>query len=119
MVIFKEEIIMMANNEKIKMFETKKQFIDGLSDVFNTNSNCSSVTGITYEVFTKEFNGKPIFYEWVIVHFDGGGFSARNVNGNSHTANFREIAKLIDGGYYIENSDYLDFPNIGFTKVDL
>ena len=109
----------MNYDEKIEMFKTKKQLVDSESEAFKTNPSCSSLTEIIYEVFTKEFNGNPIFYEWIIVHFNGGAISARNVNGNSHTANFREIAKLIDGGYYTENNDYLDFPNIGFTKVDL
>ena len=109
----------MNYNEKIEMFKTKKLFIEGLSDVFKNNPNCSTVTGITYEVFTKEFKGNPIFYEWIIVHFRGGGYSPRNVNGNSHTANFREVAKLLDGGYYDEKEYYLDFPNMGFVKVDL
>ena len=89
--------------EKIKMFEGKKAFVTGISKAFEAHK--TGIEFIEYEVYQKVVDDCTYFKEYVVVTFNGGGKSVRNVGGNSHTANFREIGKLIDGGYYDEVRD--------------
>jgi hypothetical protein len=52
-------------------------------------------------------DGESVYYtEFVVVTFTSGTISVRNISGNSNNANFREIGKLIDGGYYDEVEYY-------------
>ena len=115
---------MMTVEEKIKMYKEKKAFVDAINTAFQVEPRKHSVQSIAYEVFSKEVNNEFVtnhlyFQEYLVVTFDGGGVSVRNANGNSYTANFREIGKLIDGGYYDEVPVYKDMENCGFKKVDL
>jgi hypothetical protein len=78
------------------------------------------VTSIDYEVYKKEINEDTTYFaEYIIVNFFGGNKSVRLVNGNSCTANFREIGKLLDGGYYEEVRDYETLDDRGFTFVSI
>ena len=96
----------MTIEEKIKVYKGKKTFIKYLSKAFEVRPAGSSITKVEYEVYTKEFNGGQVFQEYIIVIFDGGGKSVRSVNGNSNMANFVELGKLINGGYYDEVPGY-------------
>ena len=113
----------MTFEEKITMCKGKKNFVDGISKVFETTTHNSSVTSIEYELYTRKviINKEPRdhFVEYIVVHFIGGGKSVRFVSGNSNTANFRVIGNLIDGGYYDENMEYDSLSEKGFTKVNL
>jgi hypothetical protein len=110
----------MTITEKIEMYKGKKAFIKNVSKAFEATPRISSVTSIDYEVYKKEID-KDITYfaEYIIVSFFGGGKSVRQVNGNSCTANFREIGKLLDGGYYEENRQYETLEDNGFTFVSI
>lgn len=110
----------MTITEKIEMYKGKKAFIKNISKAFEVTPRISSVTSIDYEVYRKEID-KDITYfaEYIIVNFFGGGKSVRLVNGNSCTANFREIGKLLDGGYYEENRQYETLEDNGFTLVSI
>lgn len=110
----------MTITEKIEMYKGKKAFIKNVSKAFEATPRISSVTSIDYEVYKKEID-KDITYfaEYIIVNFFGGGKSVRQVNGNSCTANFREIGKLLDGGYYEENRQYETLEDNGFTFVSI
>lgn len=110
----------MTITEKIEMYKGKKAFIKNVSKAFEVTPRISSVTSIDYEVYKKEID-KDITYfaEYIIVNFFGGGKSVRLVNGNSCTANFREIGKLLDGGYYEENRQYESLEDNGFASVVL
>lgn len=110
---------MMTIEERIKMYKSKKLFIDNISralEVSNTN-----VMRVDYEVLTK-FNDVfkiDVYNEFIIVTFVGGAKSVKSTSGNSDSANFREIGKLIDGGYYDEVRYYESLFDEGFTKVNL
>lgn len=112
---------MMTIAEKIKMYQEKKTFIEGLSTVFEKRPAGSSVTRIDYEVFHKKVCRDDIeydhFVEFVIVRFDGGGKSVKVVSGNSNTANFRVIGPMLDGGYYDENPYFDSMEETGYEKV--
>lgn len=110
----------MTITEKIEMYKGKKAFIKNVSKAFEATPRISSVTSIDYEVYRKEINEDTTYFaEYIIVNFFGGGKSVRLVNGNSCTANFREIGKLLDGGYYEENRQYETLEDNGFTFVSI
>lgn len=109
----------MTIEEKLKMYHEKKSFIAALSNVFARHKSGHTVSGIVYEVFHKEVEGNHYFNEWIVVHYDGGGWCVCRVNGNSNNANYRAIGKLIDGGYYAEDIDYVRQDEVGFKKVNL
>lgn len=44
--------------------------------------------------------------EYLVVEYEGGEYAVRNANANSNGANLREIAKLVNGGYYEENERF-------------
>lgn len=110
--------------EKINMFKEKKAFIDALNLVFHVRPKKHSVQSVAYEVYSKvitnEFVTDHTYYqEFLVITFDGGGISVRNVNGNSCTANLREVSKLVDGGYYDEVAFYKSLKVNGFMPVEL
>lgn len=111
----------MTLEEKLKMYEEKKRFIENLNDVFQIEPKCGSIEGVTYEVYKKSFEdtfeGVIEFREWVIVHFVGGGTSPRLVSGNSNTANFKVIGEMLNGGYYSEVRDYETQTDRGYSIV--
>ena len=110
----------MTAEEKIDMYTEKKKFMENLNEVFQVEPHCPSVEGVSYEVYTKDYGEDRIdTREWVIVHFNGGGKSVKNVSGNSNIANFRVIGTMLVGGYYAENFTYQKQLEDGYTKVVL
>jgi hypothetical protein len=110
----------MTINEKIEMYKGKRAFVRKLAEAFQTEVTKTGVLDVDYEVYCKEVNPEVLYFsEYLVVTFVGGGKSVRSANGNSHNANFREIGKLIDGGYYDEVRDYETIRDRGFTKVEL
>jgi hypothetical protein len=106
--------------EKLEMYKRKKAFVDNVSKAFEACPVGTGVVSVKYEVYKKEINEETTYFvEYIVVNFTGGGKSVRNVNGNSHTANFREIGKLVDGGYYDEIKDYEIMLERDFTKVEV
>lgn len=58
------------------------------------------------KIFLDDFVIDGQSYSYIVIIFKGGGMSVRNAYGNSLNANFRELFKIIDGGYYKEVDDY-------------
>ena len=114
---------MMTLEENIKMYKEKKAFIDAVNKAFQVRPKKHSVESIRYELYKtelKEDGSGTYFKEYIVVTFNGGAISVRTVSGNSDTANFREIGKLIDGGYYQEVEYYEALESVyGFEKVEL
>ena len=110
----------MTREEKIKMYQEKQKFIEALSGVFQTTKHNSTVEGITYEVYVKQFSDQLSEYrEYLIVHFYGGGKSPRFISGNSNIANFRVLGTMLDGGYYDEVRTYEALLENGYERVAL
>lgn len=106
--------------EKLEMYKGKKTFIDAINKAFETRPSMSTVASVCYEVYSKKIDDKIVYFEeYIIVHFFGGGLSARRASGNSSLANFRAIGTLIDGGYYDEVKDYETLIDRGFELVSL
>lgn len=98
---------MLTLEERMHMYHGKKLFIDHISKVFEDKYLQSNVARVDYEVYSKVVDPETTYYtEFVVVTFTGGGKSVRVISGNSNNANFREIGKLIDGGYYDELEFY-------------
>ena len=98
---------MLTVEERMHMYRGKKLFIDHISKVFEDEYLQSNVARVDYEVYSKVIDPETTYYtEFVVVTFTGGGKSVRVISGNSNNANFREIGKLIDGGYYDELEFY-------------
>lgn len=97
---------MLTMDQRLEMYRGKKFFINNISKVFELDSK-SNVEKVDYEVYSKAAPDGDIWYtEFAVVTFVGGGKSVRVISGNSNNANFREIGKLIDGGYYDELEFY-------------
>ena len=113
---------MMTVEEKIKMYKEKKAFVEAINAAFQVEPRKHSIQKVEYELYKMymEYEDFTYFNEFLVVTFDGGSISVRCANGNSCTANFREIGKLIDGGYYNEVEFYRALvPDCGFEKVEL
>lgn len=103
--------------EKIAMYKRKKLFVDELSNVLGTREYRMGIMYVEYELYRKTDDNRDYFVEFVVVTYDGGGEAARCVNGNSHSAIFQELGKLLYGGYYDEMPHYKALAEEGFTKV--
>jgi hypothetical protein len=98
---------MLTIEERMHMYKGKKLFIDHISKVFEDEYLQSNVVKVDYEVYMKPIDDETTYYtEFAVVTFVGGGKSVRTISGNSNNANFQEIGKLINGGYYDELEYY-------------
>ena len=109
----------MTITEKIEMYKRKKQFVDDFSNVLGTRAHRLGIMYVDYEVYRKTDDNRDYFVEFVVVVYDGGGEAVRCVTGNSNYANYVEIGKLLDGGYYDEVPCYRALTEEGFTKIRL
>ena len=80
----------------------KRLFVEALSQAFNESVG-HSIEKLDYDVFYVD----DILYEYLVITYDGGAIAARNCCGDSLSDIFDEIARLFNGGYYDEVSDYL------------
>lgn len=112
-------LTVMTQEEKLKELKGKRDFVAKINDAFAIRPAGSSVASVEYEVYHKKINDVMDYYqEYLVVTFSGGAISVRVANGNSNTANFREIGKLIDGGYYSEVRDYNELEESGFKHIE-
>ena len=109
----------MTIEEKLKMYREKKQFIYEVSRTFIKVPSGHSVEEVSYEVFFKDTEFGPEILEWITVRYKGGGKAHRRVTGNSNSANFREVANMVEGGCYDENTIYWALDKMGWKKLDL
>ena len=79
----------------------KRLFVEALSQAFNESVG-HSIEKFNYDVFYVD----DMQYEYLVATYDGGASAARNCYGDSLSAIFGEIARLFNGGYYDEVSDY-------------
>lgn len=79
---------------------TEKERFQEIANVITKN-----VHGIE-KIFLDEFKFDGIGYCYLVVVFKGGGLSVRNCQCNSITANIREVAEMLNGGYYREVETY-------------
>lgn len=108
--------------ERLEMYQEKRNFVKSVSKTFEKRFKSVAVTSVDYEVYKRQSPVDPsveYFVEYIIVNFIGGAKCVKTVTGNSHTANFRTIGSLVDGGYYDEVEDYKDLSEMGYEPVKL
>jgi hypothetical protein len=107
----------MTADERHEMYLEKRRFVENLNEALQMEPRCTSVEGVHYEVYTKDYGDDRVdTREWVIVHFVGGGKSVKLVTGNSNIANFKVIGSMLVGGYYTEVYTYQKQIEDGYTK---
>jgi hypothetical protein len=110
---------MMTIEERLKMYREKRQFIYDVSMAFIKNPKGHTVDGVVYEVFFRDTERGTEFAEWITVQYKGGAEAHHMAHGNSNSANFQQVAKMLDGGCYEYNSWYERLPNEGWKLLDL
>ena len=106
-----EELTWKSDNERptpsqLAMYKEKKGFISALSETIkNYKPKGLTVENISYEIYKTP---QGCIREWIVVTYYGGNFTAKLTNGNSNSANFKVIAKILDGGDYSEVPYYLE-----------
>jgi hypothetical protein len=110
---------MMTVEERLKMYREKKNFIYDVSKAFAFTTKGHTVEGIRYEVLFKENELGQHFSEWLTIRYFGGAEAHCCISDNSNSANFRAIAKMIEGGYYDENEHYLTLRSKDWKILDL
>lgn len=95
----------MNNSMLLESLNKKVNFVAALeAAILSVQGN---MTSIKYRLF--EFVKHPGHYnEYLEVKYDGGAMSVRNCTGNSCSAIFEELSKLLDHGYYSEVDYYKD-----------
>jgi hypothetical protein len=111
----------MSIEERLKMYREKRQFLYDVSMAFIKNPKGHTVDGIVYEVFFSEeaYPYRVSFSEWLTVQYRGGAEARCCVSGNSNSANFEVVARMINGGNYAENAYYQDLLYRGWRELDL
>ena len=69
-----------------------------------------------FDFLKDKFDGKAYYQEYLVITYDGGALGVRSCNGDSFTAIFEELAKMLDGGYYNEVQDLHDCENSEMWK---
>ena len=92
----------------------KVKFINDLNKVIPNYK--TGIKKIEYRVFKcdhykDEFGNQVYYQEYLVITYDGSAIGVRCCNGNSFTAIFEELAKMLDGGYYDEVQDLHDCEN--------
>jgi hypothetical protein len=110
---------MLTIEERLKMYREKRQFIYDVSMAFVKNPKGHTVDGVIYEVFFRKTTRGTEFAEWLTVQYTGGAEAHVGISGNSNSANFERIAKMIYGGCYEYNGWYERLASEGWMKLDL
>ena len=109
----------MTLEEKLAMYREKQRFVEAISGVFQTTNHNSSVEGVSYEVYKKQFIDVTDFREWVVVHYTRGGKAMKIVSGNSCVAIFTVVGSMLQGGCYEQVPYYQDQEEQGYLRVEL
>lgn len=95
--------------------ENKKEFVEKVSQAIV--GHVPSIEKVEYEKYHRA--DKNWTQEYIVVYFNGGAISVRNVSATSCGAIFQEIGKLLFGGYYQEVEDREHFVNSpDWTRVE-
>lgn len=99
--------------EHLEELKGKKRFLKALGEVLKTSKRMS-IADIDLEVYLID----GYVMEYVVITFDGGAISVANASGNSDSANLRQVAKMVNGGYYDEVEMYLEIKD-KYVKVEV
>lgn len=102
--------------ETLLSLTNKKNFVDRVNYAIADQPHVP-VEKIELQVWSDD--PKQEWYdEFIVITYHGGAIAVRTTTGNSNTANFQEIAKMINGGYYSEVKHYREITTSGeFTQL--
>lgn len=102
--------------ERKKVLLEKKNFVDRVAYAI-CGQHRIAYSEIHYEVW-QDNEIDDNYFEVLRVVYDGGAEAIRTVLGDSESAIFEEIARLIYGGYYDEVRSYRELVASGhFTQI--
>ncbi|MBQ0142032.1 MAG: hypothetical protein KBT06_04410 [Prevotellaceae bacterium] len=94
----------------------KKNFVDRVAYAI-CNQHRIAITDIQFKLFEHPDYGTQ---ELIVITYSGSAIAVRNVNYNSNSANFCEIANMINGGYYDEVKSYREMlKDPDWVEIDL
>lgn len=108
---------MALTETKLNSLREKRAFIRQISTAFEMKPAGSSVDYIDFEAYEYDSEYLEVV-EYLVVHFNGGSISVRNISGNSNIANFKELAHMVSGGYYDEVRTYMAITD-SYTAINL
>ena len=104
------EVLIKAGIDDPRFMELyhKQRLVDKLSSIMSRgaegySSAVGSCTGCELRVYLIPKGDSYSVQEMLVIHYRGGAYAARNATHNSNSANFQEIGRLLNGGYYEEN----------------
>lgn len=84
-------------------YQDKYEFIKELSETIS--KFVRNIAKIEYELYISTKN-EAWKTEFLVVYYVGGAIQVRNVSGNSHGANYEEIAKMLYSSQVFNDSKY-------------
>lgn len=109
----------MSSNDRMHMYWGKQRFINNLNTALTDPVLVPNIREAAYEVYSKQISEDTVNYlEFLVVTFVSGAVSVRAVTGNSNNANYEELGKLLNGGYYDE-VDFYNSVRANYTVVNL
>ena len=94
----------------------KKNFVDRVAYAICGQPRIA-IEKLTYEVWVDVDNNDN-YFEIIKIIYNGGAMTIRTVLGDSESAIFEEVAKLIYGGYYDEVRSYRELTTEGhFARI--
>lgn len=104
------DILKKAGIDYVRLNELyhKQGIVNKLSSVMSRGAEYSvsaigSCSGCELRVYLIPKGDSYSVQEMLVIHYRGGAYAARNATHNSNSANFQEIGRLLNGGYYEEN----------------
>ena len=85
----------------IPLFLNKKSLVYELNELYTSWFN--NIKKIELKGYRKK--GTDNFEEFILLTWDGGGYSTASNNANSLTATAKNVARMLDGGVY-ENWEF-------------
>lgn len=99
--------------EAIKEYRSKKEYIKELGKTIVAYH--PSIVDVKLDIFIDISGCKR---EYLVVKYKGGAMAVRDCRANSNYANYVELGKLINGGYYSEVDYYNELKDKGYTSIE-
>jgi len=84
-------------------YKKKYEFVKALSEA--VSKYIGNIASIEYELYESKKNPEWRT-EFIVVHYVGGATQPRNVSGNSNSANYEEIGKMLYSSQVFGDREY-------------
>ncbi len=99
--------------EVIKEYRSKKEYIKELGKTIVAYH--PNIVDVRLDIFIDANGCKR---EYLVVKYKGGAIAVRDCGANSNYANYVELGKLINGGYYSEVDYYNELKDKGYMPIE-